>query len=439
MNNTVKEILEFVNENDIKFVRLFFCDLVGQQKNVSIMSQELERAFETGISFDGSSITGFADITNSDLLLFPDPATVSVLPWRPQQGRVIRFYCNIKNADGTSFICDARNLLKKVAKRSEQMGFNCKIGTECEFYLFKTDENGVSSKNTHDNGGYFDVSPLDKGENIRREICLCLEEMGINPEASHHEEGPGQHEIDFRYSDVLQAADNFLSFKYAVKSIAATNGLYASFMPKPFADKSGSGLHINLSLFQNKNNIFNYENVADSMAANSFIAGILEKGAEITAFLNPVLNSYDRFGGFKAPGFLSWSHKNRSQFIRIPAAMGENMRIELRSPDAALNPYLAFAIILSAGLDGIEKKLELQPPVDLDLYHIDETVKKELVPLPGSLKDAIALAEESVFVRKIVGDEILDKYIHAKREEISEFEMAKSKETFCHERYFEVI
>jgi glutamine synthetase len=259
MTYTMKEILEFVGENDVKFIRLAFCDLFGTQKQISIMPDELERAFESGISFDASAIKGFEDVSKSDLFLFPDPTTLSLLPWRPQQGRVARFFCDIKNPDHTPYICNTRNLLKSAVKRCEDMGYICQVGSECEFYLFMTDENGNPTMITHDEGGYLDISPLDKGDNVRREICVSLEEMGIKPEASHHEQGPGQNEIDFKYSDALTSADNFMTFKSVIKAIAAKNGLYASFMPKPLLDQSGNGLHINLSLSENGFNIFRKE------------------------------------------------------------------------------------------------------------------------------------------------------------------------------------
>jgi len=438
MDHTIMEILNTIKEHDVKFVRLSFCDLLGQQKNISIMASELEYAFSHGISFDGSSITGFSDLIHSDLLLFPDPKTLCVLPWRPQQGRVFRFYCDIKNTDKTPFICDCRMLLKQVLKRGKALGYTCKIGTESEFYLFKTDENGEPLRIPHDRGGYFDVLPLDKGENIRREICLCLEEMEIEPLTSHHEMGPGQHEIDFKHSDALSAADNFLAFKYAVKSIAARNGLYASFMPKPMQDQFGSGLHINLSLFKNKENIFK-NNEEHSPEAEHFIAGVLARGEEITLFLNSVINSYDRLSKDKAPKFISWSHQNRSQYIRIPAADGERIRMELRAADAALNPYLAFALIISAGLDGIEQELPLPKPVNEDLYHYEGEETQDLAKIPESLKEALAIASRSQFVKKVLGEQIFDKAISLKEQEIQAYEEAEKKEIFYQKRYFETI
>ncbi len=439
MSNTVSEVLEFVRENDVKFIRLGFCDPLGLQKNISVMPDELAAAFENGVSFDASAIKGFRDVSESDLFLFPDPATLTVLPWRSGPGRVVRFYCDIKNPDGSPFIQDGRYLLKQVISRCESMGYVCKIGAECEFYLFKTDENGEPLKVTLDNGGYLDISPLDKGENIRREICLCLEEMGIKPETSHHEQGPGQNEIDFRFSDALACADNLLTFKSVVKAIAARNGLFASFMPKPLLGKSGSGMHVNLSLTQNGFNIFRNTKDGHSKVAESFIAGILEKTPEISLFLNPLANSYERFGKFEAPKYVSWSHQNRSQLVRIPAASGEKVRMELRSPDPSLNPYLAFALIMAAGLAGIENNSPLPPAVDADLYVADASVTNKLALLPESLAEAIQLAQNSQLVKAVIGDELLAKYLALKQEEASAFAQATDKDRFYQERYFSVI
>ncbi len=439
MTNTVKEVLAFVKENDVKFLRLAFCDLFGVQKNISIMPDELPYAFENGVTFDASAINGFSDVTKSDLLLFPDPATLDILPWRPQEGRVVRFYCDIKNPDKSDFEADSRTILKKVVKRCEDMGYVCKIGSEFEFYLFKTDENGEPTNITLDNGSYFDISPLDKGENIRREICLCLEEMVIRPESSHHERGPGQNEIDFKFGDALTCADNFLTFKSVVKAIAARNGLFASFMPKPLPDKSGSGLHVNLSLSQNGYNMFKSSPDDHNKVAESFIAGILERTPEMTLFLNPLANSYERFGSHEAPKYVSWSHQNRSQLIRIPAAKGEKMRMELRSPDPSLNPYLAFALIISAGLDGIGKNLVLPPPLNVDLYKAEDSIIKNLTLLPQNISEAIALAENSDFVKNTITKEVSERYISIKKEEASDFLNVQNKDDFYKERYFRSV
>lgn len=411
MNTTVNEVLEFIRENEVKFIRLSFCDIFGLHKNISIMSRELESAFENGVSFDAYAIRGFGGIMKSDLLLFPDPATLSVLPWRPGPGPVIRFYCDIKKPDGNVFPFDTRGLLKQTVSRIEKKGYVCKIGAECEFYLFKTDDNGIPTNETFDNGGYLDISPLDKCENIRREICLTLEEMGIQPETSHHEQGPGQNEIDFKFSDALTCADNLQTFKSVVSTIASQNGLYASFMPKPILNAPGNGMHVNISLAQNGLNIFKNVDEGHSDNAESFIAGILAKIPEITLFLNPIANSYERFGEFEAPKYVSWSHQNRSQLIRIPAAISEKVRMELRSPDPFANPYLAFALIIAAGFDGIENNMKLPRSLDVDLYTADKSITEHLEQLPTDLNNAIQLAKNSDFVKSVIGKELLAEYI----------------------------
>jgi len=439
MNGTVGEVLDFVRENDVKFVRLSFCDLFGMQKDVAIMADGLQSAFENGVSFDAHAIRGFRDVTQSDLLLFPDPVTLTVLPWRPGPGRVARFYCEIKNPGGAPFSGDGRAVLKRVSAQCEEKGYVCKIGAECEFYLFKTDDDGEPTSVTFDKGGYLDILPLDKGNDIRREICLALEEMGIKPESSHHEQGPGQNEIDFKFSDALSCADNLLTFKTLVKAIAARNGLFASFMPKPIANAPGSGMHVNLSLSRNGCNIFNNIGEGEPQVAESFIAGILAKAREMTLFLNPIANSYDRFGEFEAPKYVSWSHQNRSQLIRIPAAVGEKVRMELRSPDPSLNPYLAFALIIAAGLDGVESSAALPPAVDADLYRADENVMKALAPLPGSLEEAVALAGASDFVKGVVGERLLAKYMAFKKSEAAAFAACEDKAGFYRDRYFRLV
>ena len=439
MNNTAREALEFVRENDVKFVRLSFCDLFGMHKNISVMADQLQSALESGVSFNAGAISGFRDVTHSDLFLFPDPATLTVLPWRPRNGRVARFYCDIKTPEGVAYYNDGRGLLKQAIARCEQLGYICKIGAECEFYLFKTDDNGEPTDETLDRGGYLDISPLDKAEDIRREICLTLEEMGVKPEASHHERGPGQNEIDFQFSDALSCADNFQTFKSVVKAVAARNGLFASFMPKPIIKAAGSGMHVNLSLTQNGRNIFKTVTQGHCGAAESFISGILSRTPEITVFLNPLANSYDRLGEFDAPKYVSWSHQNRSQLIRIPATCGENVRMEMRSPDPSLNPYISFALIIAAGTEGIESAGTLPPTVEANLYTADETVTSSLTPLPDSLNKAIALAEKSDFLKNTVGQELLSRYLAIKKNEAEDFTAAQDKERFYKERYFRVM
>ncbi len=440
MITTVEEVLEFIKENDVKFIRLSFCDLFGNLRNISIMQDELPRAFEYGIPFDAHAVSGFTDITKSDLLLFPDPSTLAVLPWRPQQGRVVRFYCTIRNPDGSIFWGDTREILRSVVNKIGQKGYSCMIGAECEFYLFLNDEKGEPITVPFDSEGYLNIYPLDKGENIRREICICLEEMGIKPETSHHERGPGQNEIDFKFSDAVSSADNLITFKQVVKSIAARNGLFASFAPKPLPDKSGSGLHINLSLMQNGKNVFRLGDKEHSKVAESFVAGVLEKISEITAFLNPIPNSYERLGVCEAPKYVSWSYGNRSQLVRIPVANNEErMRMELRSPDPATNPYIAFALVIAAGFYGIENSLTLPESINVDLYDVDESIIGTLPRLPENLGYALRLAEKSDFVKSVLNEQIIRNFINLKNIELQTFNKATNKIEYFYQNYFKLI
>ena len=432
----IADIVEqFVEENDVKFIRLAFCDIFGRQKNISIMPKELPRAFESGISFDASAIRGFMNVEESDLFLVPEAGTISILPWRPSHGRVMRFFSNIKHPDGTPFEGDGRYILKKAVQQCANMGYVCKIGTECEFYLFETDEKGNPTDQPHDHGTYCDIAPLDKGENVRREICLTLEEMGLLPESSHHEQGPGQNEIDFQYSDAMTAADNLITFRSAVKVVAARNGLYASFMPKPIPGKSGSGMHTNISLSKNGENIFRAENGEYSPEAKSFIAGIMEIIPEITLFLNPTTNSYARFGEFEAPKYITWSHQNRSQLVRIPAATGEFSRMELRSPDLSCNPYLAFSLLIHAGLEGIKEHKTLSAPSNYNLYEHDAFMEG-LTPLPKNLGEAIVCAEKSRFLRTVFTEDFIQKFLEVKRQEWRAYIDSPDKFAFERDTYF---
>ena len=397
---TEQEVLEFVREGDVRFVRLAFCDAFGVQKNVSIMAEELPRAFQSGVSFDASAIRGFSQEQRSDLFLFPDPATLAVLPWRPSRGRVARLFCDIRRPDGTAFWGDTRQLLKRTVARAAEAGLRVNIGTEIEFYLFQLDEKGRRTDIPFDDAGYMDIAPEDRGENVRREICLTLAEMGLYPESSHHEEGPGQNEIDFRFSDALSAADNAVTFQAVVKTIAMQNGLFADFSPKPISNRSGNGLHVNLSL----------AGAHDQARTDAFMAGLLAHAAEMTAFLNPTAASYLRLGKNKAPRYVSWSRENRSQLIRIPASDSAHRRIELRSPDPAANPYLAFALILEAGLDGVARGLTPPPPNDHDLYTAGPEITGVLEPLPQDAAEAQERAFSSGFVRTHVPEGLLAAY-----------------------------
>ncbi len=392
---TAQEVFNFVKEEDVKFIRLAFCDTLGRQKNISILPSELRRAFEDGISFDASAICGFGGAEKSDLLLFPDPSTLNILPWRPSHGKVVRMFCDIRHPDGTPFSRDTRAILRRAVADAKAAGITVQFGAEIEFYLFKTDENGDPTKIPFDHATYMDVAPEDKGENVRREICLTLLDMGIQPESSHHEEGPGQNEIDFRYSDAMRAADDAMNFITVVKATARQNGLYADFSPKPLENESGNGLHINMSV-----------KCADGTDRTpAFMAGILAHIRDLTAFLNPSEASYSRFGKCKAPKFVTWSHENRSQLIRIPAAKGEYRRIELRSPDPSANPYLAYALLIWAGLDGIAKDMCPAPAVNLNLLVAPESETREFDTLPGSLEEAVALANGSALVRRVLGED----------------------------------
>ncbi len=439
MKITVNDVLEFVEENDVKFIRLGFCDPLGIQKNISIMPERLKSAFEEGVSFDASAIDGFRGVKKSDLLLFPNPETMSVLPWRPGPGRVVRFYCDIKRSDGTVFLNDGRNILKNALKKASDMGYTCKIGAECEFYIFKTDENGDPTFNTLDNGSYLDISPIDKGENMRREICLCLEEMGIYPECSHHEQGPGQNEIDFEFSEALTCADNIMTFKSVVKSIVARNGFFASFMPKPLLNQAGNGMHINISLEKNGKNIFASQSSGNAKICDYFIAGILEKIREISVFLNPTINSYERLGNHKAPKYISWSTENRSQLVRIPADSKSRKRIEVRSPDTSVNPYYAFAVLIFAGLYGIENELELPEKIHADLFSAEEDLVSSLQTLPENLTEAIEIAKESQLLKELIGEQFLANYLALKEQEVTDYNNCSDKNEFYTNKYFNRI
>ena len=400
MKYSKEEVLQYVREEDVKFIRLAFCDVFGKQKNISIMPEELPRAFEYGIAFDASAIAGFGDETRCDLLLHPDPETLMLLPWRPEHGKVVRMFTHITYPDGTLFECDTRSLLKKAVEDAKKAGYTFAFGAEQEFYLFNFDETGSSTKIPYDEAGYMDIAPEDRGENIRREICLTLEQMGIRPESSHHEEGPGQNEIDFRYSDPLTAADNTMTFQTVVKTIARRNGVFVDFSPKPLDDKPGNGFHINMSVKPSDSS----ENLC------YMIAGVLEKVVEMTAFLNPTEESYNRFGMDKAPGYVSWSSENRSQLVRIPAAVGEYRRAELRSPDPMANPYLAFTLMIYAALNGLENKLDLPEAANINLYKADAETLARFKKLPESLSDACKVAAASEFIKKHIPTAILDIY-----------------------------
>lgn len=386
---TQKEVMEYVEEENVKFIRLAFFDVKGHQKNISIQPSELLRAFSTGISFDASSIEGFNDEAHSDLFLVPEPRTLSILPWRSFDGSVVRMYCDIYNPDGTLYKNDTRYLLKQALEQAKKAQIEIRCGNEYEFYLFQLDEKGKATKTPLDQAGYMDIAPFDQGEDVRRQICHYMMEMGMEPEASHHEQGPGQNEIDFRYNNPLLAAEDGATLRWVIKTVAQANGLVANFMPKPLKEEAGNGFHINMST---------------NSHMDEFMAGILNHIKEITLFLNPTENSYDRLGEDKAPKYVSWGYNNRSTLIRIPAG---NKRLELRSPDCLANTFLAYTLLIYAGLDGIEKHMTCMEPTSLNLFKETE----EFDVLPQSLKEAKKLANNSDFVKKYVPENILKAYL----------------------------
>lgn len=395
-----EEILQYIIEEDVKFIRMTFCDVMGRLKNVSIMPDELDRAFDYGIAIDASAVAGFGGEVYSDLVLRPDASTLCILPWRPEHGRVVRMFCSVHYPDGRPFEADTRAILTRAVEDARKEGYTFFFGPEMEFYLFRLDESGAPTKTPYDHAGYMDVAPEDKGENVRREVCLTLEQMGIRPESSHHEEGPGQNEIDFRYADPITAADNAVTFKSVVATVAAGNGLCADFSPKPLPDAPGSGMHINLSV----------KSADGTDVMPQVMAGILARAYELSVFLNPLESSYRRFGCRKAPRYISWSSENRSQLIRIPAASGEYRRAELRSPDPSCNPYLAFALLIYAGLDGIRCRLPLPAPADVNLFTAPESVTSQYRTLPANLDEAKQAARSSEFAAAQLPKRLLDYY-----------------------------
>lgn len=395
-----EELMQFVEEENVEFIRLAYFDVFGKQKNIAIMSGELERAVRWGVSIDGSAIAGFEADVRSDLFLKPDLSTISIVPWRPSDSRVCRIFCDVVYPDGTPFEVDTRYLLRQAVRDAAARGIEVKFGSEMEFYVFRRDDRGQVTTTPIDHGGYMDVEPLDGGENLRRYICFALLEMGITPESSHHERGPGQMEIDFRYSDPLTAADNTSTVKWAVRSICAADGCAADFSPKPLPGEPGSGMHLNISVHS--------EDGTDH--TDAFMAGILKFIREITLFLNPQEQSYARLGRMEAPRYVSWAVQNRSQLIRIPADPSGRRRIELRSPDPKANPYLAFALLIRAGLYGIEHNLPLPTPLDTNLYTADPVLMRGLEQLPASLQEAAQIALGSSLVREYVPAACLQAY-----------------------------
>lgn len=426
-NYSKDDILRIVSEKNVQFIRLQFTDILGQLKNVTIMPSQLGKVLEDGCMFDGSSIEGFVRIEESDQILVPDINTFCILPWEDENGRVARIICDIYNADGQHFSGDPRYRLKKAIEDAAAMGFSFEVGPECEFFLFQTDSNGNPTAQTQDQAAYFDLGPVDYGEVVRRQICLNLGQMGFEIETSHHESAPGQHEIDFRYDNALATADNIMTFKMAVKTIAKRNGLHATFMPKPVYGIAGSGMHLNMSLSRDGRNIFYDEKDSYHLSseAYAFIAGIMSHIKGMTAVTNPLVNSYKRLvAGYEAPCYIAWSARNRSPLVRIPTVSGRGgARIELRSADPSANPYLALAVCLEAGLDGIRRGLTPPAPVDCNIYEMDEAGLAEngIDRLPDSLYNAITAMHNDQLVCDTLGGHILGRYTDAKMKDWQEY------------------
>lgn len=427
-------VLKVAKEKNVKFIRLWFTDILGFLKSFAITIDELEGALNEGMGFDGSSIEGFTRIDESDMVAMPDPDTFSILPWRPKENAVARMFCDILRPGGKHFEGDPRFVLKNNLSKAADMGYTFYVGPELEYFYFKS----CDETNPLDRGGYFDLTPLDAATGLRRETILALEEMGIGIEYSHHEVAPSQHEIDFRYTDALTMADNVMTYRLVVKEIALSHGVYATFMPKPLQDENGSGMHINMSLFKGERNAFfdPKDSYHLSKTAKHFMAGLLTHISELTIVTNQWVNSYKRLvPGYEAPVYLTWAERNRSDLIRIPAykpGKEVSTRVELRSPDPACNPYLCFSVILAAGLEGIEKRYELPPPVEENVFKLSEQERKKRMinVLPGSLDEAIALAEGSELLKKALGGHVFESFIRNKkieweryRSHISDYEL----------------
>ena len=422
MHYSKEDILAMVEENGVKFIRLQFTDILGTLKNVAITDRQLEKALNNQCMFDGSSINGFVRVEESDMYLRPDLDTFVIFPWRPQQGKVARLICDVYMPDGTPFEGDPRYILKKAINKAEAMGYTMNVGPECEFFLFEVDNDGNPTLKTNDKGSYFDLGPIDLGENARRDMVLTLEDMGFEIETSHHEVAAGQNEIDFKYADALVTADNVTTFKYVVKSIAQRHGLYATFMPKPLHGVNGSGMHVNISLIKDgKNAFYNEEDqLGLSSVAYNFIAGVLKHIKEICPITNPLVNSYKRLvPDYEAPVYIAWSAKNRSPLIRVPSARGEGTRIEFRSPDPSSNPYLVLACLLLAGLEGIKDNLEPPKCIDRNIFNLsrEERKRENIENLPESLHEAIAYMQKSDLVKEALGKNTFEYYIKAKEVE----------------------
>ncbi|OLZ08119.1 type I glutamate--ammonia ligase [Sulfobacillus thermosulfidooxidans] len=420
MGLTKTDVLEKAKALNVKFIRLQFTDILGVVKNVAIPLQSLEAALDGQIMFDGSSIEGFVRIEESDMYLDPDPDTFAIFPWSPPEGMTARLMCDIKHPDGSPFAGDPRTTLKRVLREAHELGYDITVGPEPEFFLFERDKDGKATNRTVDQAGYFDLSPVDLGEDVRREIVLTLEQMGIGIEATHHEVSPGQHEIDLRYADALRTADNIVTFRFVARTVALQRNFHATFMPKPLQGVNGSGLHLHQALFKDGVNAFQDPKHPDGISKIGlrYIAGLIEHAKAFTAITNPLINSYKRLvPGYEAPVYIAWSMGNRSPMIRVPQARGEATRIELRSPDPSCNPYLALAVTIKAGLDGIKRKLDAPAPVSRNIYRMHEHERREygIENLPEDLAEALDYFEKDNVMREALGEHIFSRFLEAKR------------------------
>lgn len=423
---TREEILRIVEEEDVAFIRLQFTDIFGAMKNMAVTVSQLEKALDNRCMFDVSSLEGFSSEEDSDMYLYPDLSTFEIFPWRPQQGKVARLICEVYRADGTPYEVDPRYVLKKEIENAKKMGYTMNVGPECEFFLFHTDEDGLPTTLSHEQGGYFDVGPVDFGENARRDMVLTLEEMGFEITSSYHEIAPAQHEIDFRYDEALVTADNLMTFKMVVKTIAKRHGLHATFMPKPKKETYGSGMHVNLSLSRSGVNAFQDPEDPNGLSREGyyFIGGLMKHMKAITCITNPTVNSYKRFvPGYEAPVYMGWSAKTRGPLIRVPSGRGENTRIELRSPDATANPYLALAVLLAAGMEGIKEQIMPPASIDENIQKMSQKRREELhvEELPRSLKDAVEELKKDRLILGVLGESLAEKIIKAHEREYQEY------------------
>ncbi|MBO4836046.1 MAG: type I glutamate--ammonia ligase [Lachnospiraceae bacterium] len=431
MKYTKNEISKIVYDEDVKFIRLQFTDIFGAMKNVSITPSQLEKALDNKIRFDGSSIDGFVRIEESDMALYPDLDSFVIHPWGQERGKVARLICDVYRIDGNPFEGDPRHILRKALTHAADLGYEFNVGPECEFYLLKNDEKGNPTLDAYDKGGYFDLGPNDLGEEARKDIVLALEALGFVIEASHHECGPAQHEIDFMYAKAMQAADSIMTFKYAVKTVSEKHNLHATFMPKPISNQAGNGMHLNMSLFKDGKNIFINEKDPNGLSkeAYSFMAGIMRHIEGISIVTNPLVNSYKRLvPDFEAPVYIAWSAQNRSPLIRVPSSRGQSTRIELRSPDPSANPYLALALCLEAGLEGIQKGMVPPPSIDKNIFEMSrrELTRSGVKKLPSNLFEAISKVEKDRFVADVLGSHIYERYVEAKKREWNEYSMRVS-------------